>query len=66
VYFVSPYFDHEAFMHHPMHVLDAPVGKLIDTSRLDDMGLLQQLILYLGPIYGLQFRSNTMEFFQLI
>src|SRR6218665_2180092 len=25
VYFVSPYFDHDAFMHHPMHVLDAPV-----------------------------------------
>src|SRR6218665_1443822 len=23
VYF-SPYFDHDAFMHHPMHVLDAP------------------------------------------
>jgi len=20
----SPYFDHDAFMHHPMHVLDAP------------------------------------------
>jgi len=25
VYFVSAYFDHDAFMHHPMHVLDAPV-----------------------------------------
>jgi len=24
VYFVSPYFDHDAFMHHTMHVLDAP------------------------------------------
>jgi len=24
VYFVSPYFDHDAFMHHPMHVLNAP------------------------------------------
>ena len=24
VYFVSPYFDHDAFMHHPMHVLYAP------------------------------------------
>src|SRR6218665_370142 len=24
VYFVSPYFDHDVFMHHPMHVLDAP------------------------------------------
>ena len=23
VYFVSPYFYHDAFMHHPMHVLDA-------------------------------------------
>ena len=23
VYF-PPYFDHDAFMHHPMHVLDAP------------------------------------------
>src|SRR6218665_893367 len=22
--FRSPYFDHDAFMHHPMHVLDAP------------------------------------------
>jgi len=24
VYFVFPYFYHDAFMHHPMHVLDAP------------------------------------------
>src|SRR6218665_2461036 len=23
-YVFSPYFDHDAFMHHPMHVLDAP------------------------------------------
>src|SRR6218665_1336921 len=23
-----PYFDHDAFMHHPMHVLDAPARKL--------------------------------------
>jgi len=23
VYFVSPYYDHDAFMHHPMHVVDA-------------------------------------------
>jgi len=31
VFFVSPYFDYDAFMHHTMHVLDAPgcgVGKL--------------------------------------
>ena len=27
VYFVSPYFDHDEFMHHPMHVLDAPDRK---------------------------------------
>jgi len=25
VYFIPPYFDHDAFMHHPVHVLDAPV-----------------------------------------
>jgi len=24
MYFVSPYFYHDAFMHHTMHVLDAP------------------------------------------
>jgi len=24
VYFVFPYFYHDAFMHHPLHVLDAP------------------------------------------
>jgi len=24
VYFVFPYFDHDAFMHHTMHALDAP------------------------------------------
>jgi len=24
VFFASPYFDHDAFMHHTMHVLDAP------------------------------------------
>jgi len=24
VFFVSPYFDHDAFMHHTMHALDAP------------------------------------------
>src|SRR6218665_3883375 len=23
VYFVSPYYDHDAFMHHPMHAVDA-------------------------------------------
>ena len=23
-YFVFPYFDHDAFMHHTMHALDAP------------------------------------------
>src|SRR6218665_476131 len=27
-YFVSPYFYHDAFMHHPMHVLDASVYKV--------------------------------------
>jgi len=26
VYFVSPYFHHDAFMHHPMYVLDAPAS----------------------------------------
>jgi len=26
VFFLSPYFDHDAFMHHTMHVLDAPVN----------------------------------------
>ena len=34
VYFASPYFYHDAFMHHAMHVLDAP----------DDEGGLQQVI----------------------
>src|SRR6218665_1991187 len=32
-----PYFDHDAFMHHPMHVLDAPVltcYTLINTFHL--------------------------------
>src|SRR6218665_2764204 len=24
---ISPYFDHDAFMHHPMHVLDAPASQ---------------------------------------
>jgi len=24
MYFVSPYFDHDAFMHHTMHILNAP------------------------------------------
>src|SRR6218665_2642606 len=28
VFFVSPYFDHDAFMHHTMHVLDAPAENL--------------------------------------
>src|SRR6218665_3791544 len=32
VYFVSPYFDHDAFMHHPMHVLDAPASSLVMTG----------------------------------
>jgi len=27
VYLVSPYFDHDAFMQHPMHVLDASDNK---------------------------------------
>jgi len=30
VYFPSPYFDHDAFMHHPMHVLDASEYKEVD------------------------------------
>jgi len=24
MYFVSPYFDRDAFMHHTMHILNAP------------------------------------------
>jgi len=24
VFFASPYFDHDAFMHHALHILDAP------------------------------------------
>ena len=31
VYFFPPYFDHDAFMHHPMHVLDAPVCNCVRT-----------------------------------
>jgi len=31
VYFVSPYFYDDAFMHHTMHVLDAPVD--VDLQR---------------------------------
>src|SRR6218665_1519826 len=32
-----PYFDHDAFMHHPMHVLDAPgKGMVIIVSGLTD------------------------------
>ena len=27
MFFVSPYFDDDAFMHHTMHVLDAPVER---------------------------------------
>src|SRR6218665_3286626 len=26
-----PYFDHNAFIHHPMHVLDAPEGHVSDS-----------------------------------
>ena len=33
VHFVSPYFDHDAFMHHPMHVLDSSVRMYTCTSR---------------------------------
>jgi len=29
VYFFPSYFDHDAFMHNPMHVLDAPDGSII-------------------------------------
>jgi len=25
-FFASPYFDHDAFMQHPLHVMDTPVG----------------------------------------
>ena len=32
VFFVSPYFCHDAFMHHTMHVLDAPGGKEVQTE----------------------------------
>jgi len=37
VFFVSPYFDHDAFMHHTMHVLDAPGQSIAKTiTRLSD------------------------------
>jgi len=31
VYFISPYFVHDAFMHHTMHVLqsDSPMSKIV-------------------------------------
>ena len=29
-----PYFDHDAFMHHPMHALDAPGGSAIFNSAM--------------------------------
>jgi len=32
VFFVSPYFDHDAFMHHTMHVLDAPAWNFWSTN----------------------------------
>jgi len=32
VYLVPSYFDHDAFMHHPMHVLDAPEYSLFDSA----------------------------------
>src|SRR6218665_2571268 len=39
VYFVSPYFDHDAFMHHPMHVLDVPASIHTDGGgRLAQVG----------------------------
>ena len=31
-----PYFDHDAFMHHPMHVLDAPECRPIGLGLLLD------------------------------
>jgi len=35
VFFVSPYFDHDAFMHHTMHALDSPgTNKAIDSETL--------------------------------
>ena len=38
VFFVSPYFDHDAFMHHTMHVLDAPVfRRRFQIERLERM-----------------------------
>jgi len=38
VYFVSPYFYHDAFMHHPMHLLDAPVPN-VHVSGVHDQQL---------------------------
>src|SRR6218665_1165082 len=35
VYFPPPYFDHDAFMHHPMHVLDAPGGWFVSHWALN-------------------------------
>ena len=49
-----PYFDHDAFMHHPMHVLDAPAPILWRSLRLcwyeDSLAsaFLQQLQLFLA------------------
>jgi len=28
--------DHDAFMHHPMHVLDPPEQNCVNTSRTDE------------------------------
>ena len=35
LFFVSPYFDHDAFMHHTMHMLDTP-GILCPTCELTE------------------------------
>src|SRR6218665_1145156 len=35
VHFVFPCFDHDAFMHHPMHVLDAPVTAIHVMGRTE-------------------------------
>jgi len=35
VFFVSPYFYHDAFMHHTMHLLDAPGGDLCFSQHMD-------------------------------
>jgi len=67
-FFLSPYFDHDAFMHHALHVLDAPVQVHADNYLNSFAGMAQYFFNFL-PLFNrhsLKINELIMLILQLI